>query len=345
MCPACRFDRCDDTATRCRQCGADLTVEDEDEGHPSLASAWFHYLQVPELGTVELVPGRAFLMGNDPRADLLLKRCPDKEAARVFWTADFDEATVQPVKGSKWTVKVDGLHQARDRVLKGGEEVSLGPLHFKYLKKATPIEGARKLSRKSKAPPGAGVGVGTTANGTGRAGGALDPNQRSLRPVAPSAPASAPAKSRGVAQAPPSRVAAAIEKTKGYGTLRVSGRQGRGWVSIMKGAPVHAAYGELHGIRALEAILRLGPCQVTLDEGLPKRGAARDAIEGISFSQVLAKLAGPSRPAPSSRPGPGPSRPTRPGPGRPGGGPGGTARGPSPRPGPGRPPSRRPPGR
>lgn len=323
MCPACRFDRCDDTATRCRQCGADLTVEEDEGGHANLASAWFHYLQVPELGTVELVPGRAFLMGNDPRSDLLLKRCPDKEAARVFWTQDYDEATVQPVKGSKWTVKVDGLHQSRDRTLKGGEEVSLGPLHFKYLKKATPIEGARKLNRRSKAPPGAGAAVGTTASGTGRSGGALDPNQRTLKPIQPSAPA----KTRGVAQAPPGRVAAAIEKNKAYGTLRVSGRQGRGWISIMKGAPVHAAFGDLHGIRALEAIMRLGPCQVTLDEGLPKRGAARDAIEGIAFTQVLAKLARARGPQAPGRPGP-PSRP-----------------GPNTRPGPGGRPGRRPPGR
>ena len=138
ICPACRFDRCDDTATRCRQCGADLTVEEEDEGNPALASAWFHYLTIPQIGTVELIPGKAFIMGRGARNDLRLTKCPDEEAARIFWTDDYDEAEVVPAKGAAWGVKVDGIRvSGKPRTLKGGEELELGPIVFKYLKKAT----------------------------------------------------------------------------------------------------------------------------------------------------------------------------------------------------------------
>lgn len=307
ICPACRFDRCDELATTCRQCGAAFPDEDaKDEQHHSLSAAWFHYLQVPDLGTLELTPGRAFLLGCDARADLLLKRCPDKEAARIYWTDGFDEATVQPNKGSKWTVKVDGVYQAKSRTLKGGEEVSVGPIHFKYLKRGTVIEGARKLNRRSKAPPGASTGArggGIRSPGSNK-GGALEPNVRSIKPIA-----SNPTKKTS---ATPAAVARKLEKDKGYATLRVATPRAKGWIAVMSGAPKHASFGNLKGIRALEAILRLTGCRVEIEEGLPKRGATREAIENLSFSAVLAKL---SRSAPSGRPA------ARPGakPGRPGG--------------------------
>jgi hypothetical protein len=332
ICPACRFDRCDETATTCRQCGAAFPDEDaKDEVHHSLTAAWFHYLQVPDLGTLELTPGRAFLLGNDARSDLLLKRCPDKEAARIYWTDGFHEATVEPNKGSKWTVKVDGVFQGKSRTLKGGEEVSVGPLHFKYLKRGTIIEGARKLNRKSKAPPGASVGMrGGGIRGPGsNKGAALEPNVRSIKPISQ--------KPNKKGSAPPAAVARKLEKDKAYATLRVETSRGKGWISIMSGAPKHASYGTLKGIKAVEAILRLPACRVEIEEGLPNRGASKEAIENVTFSQVLAKLNRGRKPTakPGARPGARPARPgARPGarPARPGArpkrgpGPGGGAR-------------------
>ncbi len=321
ICPACRFDRCDETATRCRQCGAEFPDEDlADEVHHSLAAAWFHYLQVPDLGTLELTPGRAFLLGNDPRSDLLLKRCPDKEAARIYWNEGFNDATVEPNKGSKWTVKVDGVFQAKTRTLQGGEEVSLGPLHFKYLKRGTPIEGARKLNRRSKAPPGASTGArggGIRAPGSNK-GAALEPNVRSIKPTAPT-----PTKKTS---APPAVVVRKLEKDKAYATLRVDTPRAKGWISIMSGAPKHASFGDLKGIKALVAILRLGPCRVEVEEGLPNRGASQEAIENVTFSGVFAKLNAARKAGPKpARPG---SKPARPGarPNPRGRGPGGGAR-------------------
>jgi len=325
ICPACRFDRCDETATRCRQCGAEFPDEDlKDEVHHSLAAAWFHYLQVPDLGTLELTPGRAFLLGNDARSDLLLKRCPDKEAARIYWSDGFESATIEPNKGSKWTVKVDGVFQGKTRTLQGGEEVSLGPLHFKYLKRGTAIEGARKLNRRSKAPPGASTaarGGGVRGPGSNK-GAALEPNVRSIRPTS--------AKPTKKTSAPPAAVARKLEKDKGYATLRVATPRAKGWIAVMSGAPKHASFGDLKGLKALVTILRLGPCRVEIEEGLPKRGAAHEAIENVTFSGVLAKLKARGKPAPRARaqaPRPG-ARPARPG-GKPkprGRGPGGGAR-------------------
>lgn len=296
ICPACRFDRCDETATSCRQCGAEFPDEDlQDEVHHSLTAAWFHYLQVPDLGTLELTPGRAFLLGNDARSDLLLKRCPDKEAARIYWTDGFNEATVEPNKGSKWSVKVDGVFQGKSRTLKGGEEVSVGPLHFKYLKRGTAIEGARKLNRRSKAPPGASTGMrGGGIRGPGsNKGAALEPNVRSIKPIS-----SKPTKRTS---APPAAVARKLAKDGAYATLRVETPRAKGWISIMSGAPKHASFGNLKGIKAVEAILRLPACKVEIEEGLPKRGAAHEAIENVTFGQVLTKLSRGRKPA--ARPG------------------------------------------
>lgn len=295
ICPACRFDRCDETATTCRQCGSDLVGENEpDQPHQNLVAAWFHYLQIPDLGTLELVPGRAFLFGSDPRADLLIKACPDKEAARVFWTDGYTEATLQPNKGSKWTIKIDGIYQAKDRVLKGGEEISIGPtIHLKYLKRGTIIEGARKMNRRSKAPPGAGTGArgGGVRGPRTNKGGALEPNRRAMSKPTGKKPVK-------IAQAPPAAVARKLESTKAYGTLRVKTARGKGWIAVSAGVPKHASFGDLRGPKALEAILRLGAMRVEIDEEFPKRGATKDAIEGLTFSAVLAKF---TRKAPSGR--------------------------------------------
>ena len=72
ICPACRFDRCDDTAEWCRQCGADLSTLDEDDRVASMESAFFHYLQIKTIGTLELVPGQAMRIGHERRNELVL---------------------------------------------------------------------------------------------------------------------------------------------------------------------------------------------------------------------------------------------------------------------------------
>ena len=310
ICPACRFDRCDDTATRCRQCGADLTVEEEDEGNPALASAWFHYLTIPQIGTVELVPGKAFIMGKNPRNDLRLTKCPDDEAARIFWTDDYDEAELVPAKGAKWAVKVDGIRvSGKPRTLKGGEELELGPIVFKYLKKATPVEGATRLKRRGSRPTGgtAEPTIGKRQFGDRAKASALEPNQRTLgslsKPLSTggsSARGGSPGRSAGPsgggrtrATVRPVDVAKAIEQTKAFGTLRVSGRAGRGWVTVRGGKPQHAAFGELTGPRALAAILRLGPCSCYLDPGVPK--LSRGEKLEVGFAALAARLANPAR--------------------------------------------------
>ncbi|MGE0708985.1 MAG: hypothetical protein AB7N76_23495 [Planctomycetota bacterium] len=337
ICPACRFDRCDDTSTRCRQCGADLTVEDEEEEeyHPNLAAAWFHYLQIPQIGTVELVPGKAFIVGKGVRNDLRLTKCPDEEAARIFWTDDYDEAQVIPSKGAQWATKVDNIRLSAPRTLKGGEEVEVGQVVLKYLKKATPVEGATRLKRRSSRPaPGQSFeGPGTRKVGDLNKAAALEPNQRTLSKPAPASPPAGRAGRGDRATARPADVAKAIESTKAFGTLRISGAQGRGWVTVRGGVPQHAAFGERGGRAALDAILRLGPCRCYLDSGIPKltKGEPLNVTFSAAAAALAARAGGPARPAPGgARPG-GPARPG-PAPGRPGQG-GPRPGGPGPRPG------------
>src|ERR1700722_12845308 len=108
MCRLCAFERNDDDATKCRQCGAEMApLEDEDSG-PAQDSAWFHYLSIPGIGTLELVPGRALRIGKDPRNELVIPKASQDQLATIFWTADYDEATVKDM-GAPDGVKVDGV--------------------------------------------------------------------------------------------------------------------------------------------------------------------------------------------------------------------------------------------
>jgi hypothetical protein len=117
LCRLCMFDRNDDTATRCRQCGGDMEDEDEDDDDDA-DSAWFHYLQIPNVGTVELVPGRAFNFGREQRNELVLPRASADQIAVVFWTDGYDEATIKET-GAAEPVKVEGVRIKGTRTLKG----------------------------------------------------------------------------------------------------------------------------------------------------------------------------------------------------------------------------------
>ncbi len=309
ICPACAFDRCDDTAVRCRQCGADLTQEEERV--PSRESAWFHYVQIAKIGVVELVPGKAFCMGKDPRNELVLPRCPDAEAARLFWTDGYDEATVQLNQGARETVKVDGVRLSGVRALRGGEELTVGPLVMSYLKRATPIEGAIDAGRVARQRRGVDPGraVATAPGAPRRSKVALEPRMREL-PVKNGA--TGPREGRAAVVAP-AAVARALAQKEAYGTLRVSSPRGRGWITVMKGAPKHATFGELRGRRALDAILRLERAQCQFVPGLPQRGSGEE-LE-LTFAQALGARKAASGPRPPQR---APARPPTPAPKRPG---------------------------
>ena len=301
VCPACAFDRCDDTAERCRQCGADLGSVEESSRNPALAAAWFHYLVIPKIGTVELVPGRAFRIGREPRCELVLPKVRDPELATIFWTDGNEEATVKPTPGAAAKVRVEGIFVTTTRTLKGGEELEVGPLRMSYQKRAQAIEGAidaRKVGG-SRADPRRAVAGPRDPMG----GGTLEPRVRQL-PTSGGGP-----KVRTV-QAAPAQVARALEQRKATGTLRVESRRGRGWVTIMSGTPRHAAYGDLKGRAALQAMLRLPQARCQLDDGLPRRGAGKEI--DCRFSDLLPRAAPPGRPGarpPAAPPGRGGVRP------------------------------------
>lgn len=350
-CYLCMFERNDDTATRCRQCGGDMPADDEDDDDHGADSAWFHYLKIPKIGTVELVPGKAFRLGREARNELVLRGSSQDLVATVFWTDDYDEATLKE-HGAAEPIKVDGIRITGVRTLKGGEELEIGPLRMQYLKRATPVEDAIDAGRASaRSRPDPGKGVATPSDG-GRAAarGALDPNAKQLgsagvelgvrrpgqrqalepnqrgqlgagsssgrAPTASGVPrpggaGGAPAGRRSVG-ASPAEVALALEKTRASGTLRVKGPQGRGWVQVVSGQPVYAAFAGLTGRAALEAVLRLprGSCQMV--RGAPGRGQGERLA--VTFSALLGKTSAP-RPGPPGRPGPRPGAVRRP-PGR-----------------------------
>ena len=177
-CRLCMFERNDDTATRCRQCGGDMAPLDEDDD--AADSAWFHYLKLPKIGTVELVPGRAFRMGREARNELVLRGSSQDLVATVFWTDGYDEATIKE-HGASEPIKVDGIRITGVRTLKGGEELEVGPLRMQYLKRATPVADAidaGKLARSG--PPAPGKSFATPADGGRAARGALDPHAKQL---------------------------------------------------------------------------------------------------------------------------------------------------------------------
>ncbi|RMG07527.1 MAG: DUF4388 domain-containing protein [Planctomycetota bacterium] len=304
LCPLCGFDRCDDTASRCRQCGGELPSLDEDADfqHPNLDSAYFHYLRIPKIGTVELVPGRAFRFGREPRNEFVMPRAGADVVAEIFWTDRYDEATVRELGADP--VKVEGTRLKGKRVLKGGEEICVGPLVMTYLRRLTPVEGAlnpaRVGGRRRGADPRRGVAVGRRRPGP-RAE-ALDPHTRSL-PRRPAQSVSQPV------TAAPGRVAKVLEDHQVTGTLRVSSPRGRGWITLLSGKPQSATFGEARGLRALEAILSLPTARCHMVHGLPRRAGGKP-LE-VTVSQVLSRLARRGRPpAPKGgRRGPGPSRP------------------------------------
>jgi hypothetical protein len=344
MCRLCAFDRNDDDMTRCRQCGAEMAPLEEEEQDEGQDSAWFHYLSIPGIGTLELVPGRALRMGKDPRSELVIPKCSQDQLATIFWTDDYDEATVTPggnggagsppggSMGAAEGVKVDGVRITGTRTLKGGEEILAGPLRLTYLRRAKPIKGAIDAGRLGAKKPTPGQQIAAPA--PGRAGGASSMQARD------------PAKKtgRGVVAANPAGVCVALEKTRASGTLRVTSPRGRGFVIVVQGAPRHAAFGGLSGPAALLAILALpqGRCQMV--PGSSPRGAG-PRIEGTFSSVIAARRAKvdaarsarpPVRPA-GSRPGPAPApaRPAAKPPARPAAAP--------PRPAPGQAPPKRPP--
>jgi hypothetical protein len=349
LCRLCLFDRNDDTATRCRQCGGDMASDDDDDDDDA-DSAWFHYLQIPNVGTVELVPGRAFNVGKEARNELVLPRSSAPQIAVLFWTDGYDEATLKET-GADEVIKVDGVRIKGVRTLKGGEELELGALRMSYLKRATPVDdaidaskvgpkggtagprgvaqidtaGAKINKRGRPLEPnvrqlGGAISQGTTPSPAGR-GGALRPNERFTQ-SAPAPKGGSAGGGRAVG-ATPADVAVALEKTKASGTLRVKADTGRGFVTLVAGQPRYAAFAGLTGRPALDAILRLarGRCQVV--KGASAERASGERID-VSFSAALAQVragapkwgSAATRPAP--RPGQPPQRPGQP-PQRPGG--------------------------
>lgn len=285
MCPLCLFDRCDDTATSCRQCGAELTPLDE-EVSDRISAAWFHYLRLPKIGTVELVPGHAFTMGRDPRSDLVLPKARGAQIATIFWTDGYEEATVKEM-GAPEPVKVEGVRIKGTRTLKGGEELEVGPMRMSYLKRATQVDDAINpfRSRNKPEPKRGQVAVSQPKRA---ASPYYEPNARK-RP-APAKGQGAPAR---VVIATPAQVAKILESKKATGTLRVKSRRGRGWVTLMSGRPQFAAFGDLIGLKALEAILRLDRARCQMVPGLPRRGSGKQ-IE-VQISQVVAHVRPPAR--------------------------------------------------
>lgn len=334
QCMACGFDRCDDNAEKCRQCGSILPEPEADFSNKALAAAWWHYLEIPSVGTLELVPGKAFIMGNDPRSDLVLRAVQQPEVARIFWTDGNAEATLEPTGGASSGVKIDGMRVPKTRKLKG-EEIEIGRLVLRYVKKGSAIEGAisaRKVG-SSRPDPSRAIATGPKPRGRARSDVALEPGRKTRgdlgkaiatpsgagggRALDPSQRGSAPSGAPSGGQRP-ADIAKALEKTKAFGTLNVSGGQGRGWVTVRAGAPQHASFEGRSGRAALEAILRLGPCRCNLVSGTPTRKAGNRLTEG--FSTVLGRLQGRSlaparRPAPTGRR-PAPGRGARRPPGR-----------------------------
>src|SRR5581483_11734982 len=163
MCRLCAFERNDDDAERCRQCGAEMEHVEED-AELEQDSAWFHYLSVPGIGTLELVPAKALQVGKDPRNELVIPKGSQDVMATIFWTDDYDEATLKEL-GAAEGVKVDGVRITGTRTLKGGEEIYVGPLRMSYLRRAKPIKGAIDAGRLvKKGPPGAGRTFETNAS-------------------------------------------------------------------------------------------------------------------------------------------------------------------------------------
>ena len=264
MCRLCAFERNDDDATRCRQCGAEMAPIEE-EGEAEQDSAWFHYLNVPGIGTIELVPGRALRMGRDARNEIVIPKTSADQLATIFWTDDYDEATIRDM-GAAEGVKIEGAKITGTRNLKGGEEIIVGPLRMTYLRRAKPIKGAIDASRLTPKAPGAHQTV--SSSGSGRH-------------------AASPAKGRtAVVAANPAGVCLALEKTKASGTLRVTSQRGRGFVIVIQGMPRYAAFGGLAGNSALLAILALphGRCQVVPGGASKGKGPRLET----SFSQVIA---------------------------------------------------------
>jgi len=278
MCRLCAFERNDDDATRCRQCGAEMApIEDETEVEQD--SAWFHYLNVAGIGTLELVPGRALQMGKDPRNELVIPKASQDQIATIFWTDDYDEATVRET-GAPEGVKVDGVRITGTRTLKGGEEIVAGPLRMTYLRRAKPIKGAIDASKLGKKAPGAGHAVANQSPGTS-------------------------AGKRQVVAANPAGVCVALEKTKATGTLRITSQRGRGWVAVLGGVPKQAAFGGLSGPSALLAILALPQGRCTMVAGVPK--GKGPALSGTFSSIIAARQAKveaqrKARPAVAARP-------------------------------------------
>lgn len=310
MCRLCLFDRNDDTATRCRQCGGDMAPLDEEDDDDA-DSAFFHYLRIPNVGTIELVPGRAFRLGKDARNELVLPRASQDLVATLFWTDDYDEVTVKEHAAAE-VIKIDGVRLKGTRTLKGGEEVEVGGLRVGYLRRATPVEGA--IDARKTTPRGAGPDptrpIGSAPAGPPAGGGRAASFYGDGGPAAPRARRSAPASAeRRSVGAIPADVALALEKVKASGTLRVKSDKGRGWVIVAAGAPRYAAFGGLSGRPALDAILRLarGSCQVV--RGAAPKGQG-ERLQ-VSFTQALAAVRGGG----AARPAAPPARPASPGPG------------------------------
>jgi hypothetical protein len=290
ICPLCLFDRCDDTATRCRQCGAGLTPVGEEASTSTISAAWFHYLRIPNIGTLELAPGTAFSLGRDPRSDLVLPKAKGAQIATIFWTDGYEEATVREM-GAPEAVKVEGIRIKGTRTLKGGEEIEVGRLCMSYLKRATPVEDSIKPKKRStggRGGPNPGRAIATPTKR--KANPYYEPKARKLKPKNERPPP--------VVVASPGQVARVLEKKRATGTLRVTSRQGRGWVTLMSGAPKFAAFGDLSADRALAAILRLPKARCQMIPGLPRRGSGKPIA--LTFSQALARL----RPPQGKRPGP-----------------------------------------
>lgn len=311
ICHLCAFDRCDDHATTCRQCGGELAPLDEDEHDFAADSAYFHYLVIPKVGKVELVPGKAFRLGRDRRNEFVMPKVKSEQVAELFWTEGYDEVTIRAMgdpRNPAEVIKVEGIRLSGSRTLKGGEELQLGQFPMSYQKRTTPMAGAISAKKIGSGGRDPGRGVSTPAQGGRGARGALDPGKRA-RPIVRKADQRKISQRRRSAAATPASVLKALEKTKATGTLRVRGDQGRGWVTVMNGTPRHAAFAGTTGPGALVAILRMRSGRCQMDSGLPRKGQGERLT--VTISQALARLQGGARqpkPAPRGRGGRRPRR-------------------------------------
>ena len=147
ICQGCGFDRCHDLTTHCPQCGAKLPSPKEDVVvAKSLAPAWFHYLEIPQVGTVELTPGQAFSIGRGPRCDLRLTQVRSDRLASIFWTEEYAEVTIERHASAKRDehVEVNDVRLNGTRTLQVTEELTIGPVRMTYLKRARKILAHRK---------------------------------------------------------------------------------------------------------------------------------------------------------------------------------------------------------